>query len=291
MSPDKRKKFMKITVPNYYVDYHMHSNNSSDAVSSVDEMCLAAIKNGIAEIAITDHFEPTPEDRAYSVYDQKKYFEEMLAARRKFGKQLEIKLGIELGQPQYYKKETENMLSKNSYDFILASAHKRSDGTDMSQVDYTKISTDEALEMYLDELNNLVDGFDDFDCLGHLDLVKRYSCQVYNENISLVQSRGKLETLLKKLIKKGKGIEINTSGLRQSSGETLPGFDVIKMYHELGGQILTVGSDAHRKEDLGKGIYEAYEIARAAGFEYITTFTNRQPEFIKIPDGVLTLGA
>lgn len=282
---------MKNTTPYYYVDYHMHSDNSTDAVSTVEEMSLAAIKNGFAEIAITDHFEPTPEDRDYSYYDQEKYFGEILVARRKFGKQLEIKLGVELGQPQYYKKETENMLSKSNYDFILASAHKRRDGIDMSQVDYQKISIDEALEMYLDELHSLVDGFEDFDCIGHLDLVKRYSCQVYNENISLAQSQEKLESLLRKIIEKGKGIEINTSGLRQSSGETLPGFDVIKMYYELGGKILTVGSDAHRKEDLGKGIYEAYEIARAAGFEYITTFTNRQPEFIRIPDEVITIGA
>ena len=276
---------------NYLVDYHMHTDNSLDASYTVDEMCRSAIKNRIDEIAITDHFEPMPGDENCFSYTQNKYFHEMTAARLKFGKQLELKLAVEIGQPQYFKNETKEMLSKINYDFVLASVHKVIDGTDMSEIKYENMPKEVALEMYLQELHNLVDGFDDFDCLGHLDLIKRYSCQIYNENISLLNSRKKLEALLKKIIKKGKGIEINTSGLRQTTGETLPGFDVIKIYKELGGKILTIGSDAHNPEDLGKGIHHAYEMATAAGFKYITVFTNRQPEFIKIAVETIKVGA
>lgn len=260
----------------------MHTDNSFDASCTIEEMCRSAIKNHINEIAITDHFEPMPGDENCVSYTQNKYFHEMIAAKLKFDKQLELKLAVEIGQPQYFKKETTEMLSKINYDFVLASVHRVIDGTDMDEIEYGKMAKEEALEMYLQELHNLVDGFDDFDCLGHLDLIKRYSCQIYNENISLVDSRKSLESLLKKLIKKGKGIEINTSGLRQTTGETLPSLDVIKIYKELGGKILTIGSDAHNPEDLGKGIHYAYEMAISAGFKYITVFTNRQPEFIKI---------
>lgn len=285
------KKMKKLTITNYYVDYHMHSTNSSDGFNTVEEMCIAAIKNGFSEIAITDHFEPSTGDENCVSYTQGAYFNEVLAARRKFGKQLEIKLGVEIGQPQYYKKQTEEILSNVNYDYVLASAHKLESGKDMSQLDYSKLSKKEVLDLYLHELNNLVDGFDDFDCVGHMDLVKRYSFATYLENISLADSRQELEIFLKKLIQKGKGIEINTSGLRQNSRETLPGLDVLKIYKDLGGKILTVGSDAHKTEDLGKGITEAYKLAEEAGFKYITVFTNRQPEFIKIKEKTIKKGA
>ena len=98
------EKMKKMITKNYYVDYHMHSTNSSDGKNTVEEMCIAAIKNGFAEIAITDHFEPSLGDEGCVSYTQSAYFNEVLSARRKFGKQLDIKLGVEIGQPQYFKK-------------------------------------------------------------------------------------------------------------------------------------------------------------------------------------------
>lgn len=285
------EKMKKMITKNYYVDYHMHSTNSSDGKNTVEEMCIAAIKNGFAEIAITDHFEPSLGDEGCVSYTQSAYFNEVLSARRKFGKQLDIKLGVEIGQPQYFKKQTEETLSKVNYDYVLASAHKLESGADMSQLDYKTMSKKSVLDLYLKELNRLVDEFDDFDCVAHLDLVKRYSYATYLENITLADSREQLEIFLKKLIKKGKGIEINTSGLRQNSKETLPGLDVLRIYKELGGTILTVGSDAHKTEDLGKGILDAYKLAEEAGFQHITIFTNRQPEFIKIAGNAVKRGA
>lgn len=91
-----------------------------------------------------------------------------------------------------------------------------------------------------------------------------------------------LKEVFNLLISKGKGIEINTSGLRQSPKETMPGEDVLELYHELGGEILTMGSDSHHALDVSKGLEVALENPQKAGFRYLTLFNKRKPEFIKI---------
>lgn len=267
---------------NLKMDYHMHSWKSTDARDSIAEMCEAALKAGLSEIAVTDHFEPTPGDRSYLPYDGKAIREELMLARSAFDRQLNIRMGIELGQPHRYREETTQMLARENYDFIIASAHKLENGMDMSELNYREILPKQAVELYLRELHGLVDGFTDFDVLGHLDLVKRYSHRTYGFRVSLMDSKETLEELFRKLISMGRGIEINTSGLRQGAGETLPGLDVLKLYRSLGGEILTIGSDAHKKEDVGEGIDFAQAMAVEAGFRYLTSFTNRTPSFYPI---------
>jgi histidinol-phosphatase (PHP family) len=169
------------------------------------------------------------------------------------------------------------------YDYVIASAHKLPDGRDMSQIDYSSITIEDVCEMYLEQINNLID-WQNFDCVGHIDLIKRYSASTYGKNLSLTCQYELLTQILKKLIESGKGIEINTSGLRQKPKETMPGLDVLALYHKLGGEILTIGSDAHKAEDVGKGINEAVMLAMEAGFKFITSFDKRKPIQIKIND-------
>jgi histidinol-phosphatase (PHP family) len=152
---------------------------------------------------------------------------------------------------------------------------------DVSEVDYSKISEEEICSMYLKQLKELVN-WNNFDCIGHLDLIKRYSAAVYKKNITLACQYELLKEVLQLVIHCGKGIEINTSGLRQIPKETMPGLDVVKLYKGLGGEILTTGSDAHFAEDVGKGLEEAIDLARAVGFRYITVFNNRKPEWVSI---------
>jgi histidinol-phosphatase (PHP family) len=268
---------------NYLVDYHMHSIFSTDAASTINEMCQSAIKSGIKEIAITDHFEPTTEDIMYLAYDQKGYWAEITKAKQQFRGKLKIKLGVELGQPHIFQKGSNAVLEDFPYDYVLASAHKIADGRDMSEIDYASITIEDACSFYLKQLDMLLD-WENFDCIAHLDLIKRYSTATYGKNLSLNCQHELLTQVLKKVIRKGKGIEINTSGLRQTPKETMPGLDVVALYHELGGEILTLGSDAHRAEDVGKGIQEAIILAKDAGFRFITVFNERKPQQIKISD-------
>lgn len=264
------------------LDYHMHSLNSTDAHDEISALCAKAIARGLQEIAITDHFEPSAGHEDYPEYDGRKYFAEIAEARRRFVGKLSIKSGVELGQPHLFPKYSLQLLEDYPYDYVLGSAHRMPDNVDFGQVHYTQENLATYCASYLTELKALAQ-WGHYDCLGHLDLVKRYAAN-YRLRANLMDYQEQLAEILRIVIDKGKGIEVNTSGLRQSSQECLPDLDIIRLYKELGGEIITVGSDAHWAEDVGKGIQEGLERLKKAGFKYVSVYTNRQPAMIKIED-------
>lgn len=267
----------------YKCDYHIHTTNSGDGKSTIYEVCESAIKKGLKEIAITEHFEPISTDKEYKFYKPLVCRDEVNKVNEIYRGKLKIKMGVELGQPHLFLETSNSVLKTTSFDYVIGSAHKLPGDTDVSQLDYSKISTRDACELYISQITQLVK-LADFDCVGHLDLVKRYSTATYKRRITLMEQYELLQEALKLIISKGRGIEINTSGLRQAPRETMPGVDVLKLYRELGGEILTIGSDAHRAADVAEGIHKAIENAREAGFKYLTVFNERRPEWIKIAE-------
>lgn len=265
----------------YLVDYHIHSIHSSDAESSVLDICRSAEKKGLKEIVITDHYEPNIGEEHDRYYDQQRYRNAVLMAREAFDGKLIVKFGVELGQPHLYPESCNAILEGLPYDYVIGSIHKGADGVDVEDLDYSCIKEEDICSIYLNHVKLMVE-WNNFDCVGHLDLIKRYSADTYKRNLSLTCRYELLEGVLKAIIRSGKGIEINTSGLRQAPKETMPGPDVLRLYRKLGGEILTIGSDSHRAEDVGKGVAEAVEIARGAGFQHITVFNGRKPEWISI---------
>lgn len=267
----------------YLMDYHMHSEHSTDGRDSILRMTEAARERGLKEIAISDHFEPTMGDEEYASYNAKKYFSEIEKTRETIGAEVKIKASVELGQPHIFPEYSLKLIKNNDYDYVIASAHKMSDNTDFGDLVYSEDNLDEHCEKYLNELMKLT-AWNQFDCIGHLDLVKRYASR-YGIEAKLLNYIEKLEIVLKTLIYNGKGIEINTSGLRQSAKECMPGGNILRLYKELGGEIITIGSDAHNHSDVGAGVHEAIELLRTAGFEYMTSFEKRKPEMIKLDPG------
>lgn len=261
---------------NVLFDYHIHSKISPDSKSSLSEICKRAVSKSLKEIAITDHYECHREDWGSSYYNLRLYKDEMIKARKEFEGKIKIRSGIELGQPHQCEGAAEHILSSYTYDYVIGSSHKLFNGIDISRLNIKNITLDEFCKEYLSELDKLVN-WGNFDCLGHLDLVKRHGNDYYNKKIRLFSYYDMLKDILKKLIYNGKGIEINTSGIRQSPKETMPGLDIIKLYKELGGEILTIGSDAHEIKDIGKDISVAIDLAKEAGFKYLTVFENRKP--------------
>ena len=116
--------------------------------------------------------------------------------------------------------------------------------------------------------------------MGHLNLVHRRGVQFLSE-YSYEMFKSEIDDILKALISKGAGIEINTSGFRYHGGDMLPGIDVVKAYIKLGGNIITVGSDSHYVKDTFFGLIRAYEALDKAGIKEITVFKNRKP--VKVP--------
>ncbi len=266
----------------YLYDYHMHSTNSSDGKSTISELCAGAIAAGLEEIAVTDHFEPSLGNEKYPFYKPGSYFLDILKARLVFGREIKIKYAVELGQPHIYPEYSQKLIEAYPYDYVLASLHRMRNNKDFGDITYNAANVTFYCIKYLNELKSLAQ-WNKFDCIGHLDLVKRYASG-NGTKADFMDHRDKLEEILTMIIQNGKGIEVNTSGLRQSAGECLPGFDIISFYRQLGGEIITVGSDAHIAGDVGKGIKDAIEIIQRAGFNYMTVYTGRQPSMIKLSD-------
>lgn len=263
----------------FLCDYHLHTTNSKDGKSSLFDVCRSAIAKGIKEIAVTDHFEPTINDKAYAYYQPELFLSDIEDARSVFKGMLNIKYGIELGQPHIYPTFSEKIIHDYPFDFVLASAHKMVGDVDFGEIDYSRADKHKYFTKYLDNLEELVQ-WGQFDCIGHFDLVKRY-CARLGVRINLMdQYQERITDILKGIIRIGKGIEINTSGLRQFSTGMMPDQDILSLYRDLGGKIITVGSDAHCAKDVGEGIDEAIGVLSDLNFEYISTFEKRKPQFV-----------
>ncbi len=266
----------------YRADYHVHSKHSPDAKEPVRTLCQAAIQKGFQEIAITDHFECYTPGHPVG-YFTTKYVEKMMAdieeAQKEFEGQLIIRKGLELGQPTVNPEVAHSILDHFQFDYIIGSIHKVGN-LSLSNVAYNNHNTEDICLNYFDMLYELADE-GDFDCLGHIDMIRLYAAK-QGTPLNILEYEDQLVPVLRRVIERGKGIEINTTGFRQEISTTLPGLDVLKLYRELGGQILTIGSDAHRPSDIGSGWSESAILAKQAGFDYVTLYENRRPILIPI---------
>lgn len=278
------------------IDCHTHSRNSFDAHNdTVRERCQRAIQLGLDAMAITDHCEVNRfyEKEHYHITVKKEYddygfkkayeasMEEVTMAKEEFSGKLNLICGIELGQANADETVTDLILSDKRLDFVIGSMHELPGHDDFAFLDYSKENVPELMEENFREMLKLCIT-DKFDVLGHLTYALRYIEGNQKIPVDLSVYEEIIAEIFKTVIKNGKGIEINTSGLRQAYGKTFPSYEYIKLYKDLGGKIITLGSDCHSTADLAKGIPEGIELARKAGFDKIAFYINREPHFIKI---------
>lgn len=260
-------------------DYHSHSNFSDDSSTPLRDMIHAAIDKGIQELAITDHYDPDYPDRNYPFeLDFKPYQDALLAAESEFSSRIKIIKGIEIGiQLGDTISKCETAANSFPYDFILGSFHCAS-GEDLYTEFFKTRSDEKGIEEFYDYVFKGIEAFSNFDVMGHINVIDRYVKNIppYAPYMEI------LEAILKKLINMGKGIELNTSSFRYGLGErTTPSKEILSMYKDLGGEIITIGSDAHRESHLGYMYKEATEILHSHGFRYLTTFEKRIPKQVK----------
>ena len=137
-----------------------------------------------------------------------------------------------------------------------------------TQAEYNRI--------YFEEMLDSVKVFDNFSVLAHMDLMRRYD---RHGEYPFENSRDIIEEILKNVIEKGKGIEVNTSSFRYKLNDLTPAIPIIKLYKNLGGEVITIGSDSHREIQLGSKIVDVREILKSLGFKYFTTFDKMKPIF------------
>lgn len=278
------------------IDCHTHTQFSVDSEADINEMILRACELGLAAYAITDHCECNcwyPEEHYNGSVDSTDFnygsdFENSVSAVTKLKEQYAGKInlicGTEMGQASHDFEIAEKIVSDERLDFVIGSMHQLPGEKDFAFINYREYSTDgiyELLERYFKEIYKLCK-WGKFDVLGHLTYTLRYIKGCFGIDADISRFDEIIAESFRELIRNGCGIEINTSGLRQAYGETFPSIKYVKLYRELGGEILSVGSDAHTVEDLGKGVANGAEIAKAAGFDHLCYFKRRKPVFIEI---------
>ena len=263
----------------YLIDYHIHTNNSFDSKTIMKELCEAAIEKGLGEICITDHFSVKEGLPSNGYLNFEKYSNEVSECRELYGHKLKIKMGLEVCEPYENDVELGKIINMIPFDFVLGSVHNFDYNVGLSAFMSTH-NKDESYRRYFNEVNKVCQS-PYIDVVAHLDLMKRYAFNthgLYDFN----KYKQIIEEVLRNIINSGKGIEVNTSTLRSKVNEFMPSIDILKLYYELGGKIITVGSDCHNVEDLAKGIELAITTLKEIGFREIYTFSNRKAIAIPI---------
>lgn len=267
-------------------DYHTHTNYSDDSVYKMEDVIVDAIALNMREICITDHVDygikpdwDSGEDikyhnqKALVNVDYPKYYQEIQHLRTKYP-QIAIKMGLEFGMQVHTIPQFQALFQKYPFDFIILSCHQVDDQEFWTQ-DFQRGKTqDEYQQRYYEEILNVIRIYKDYSVLGHLDLMKRYD---QNGDYPFEKIKDIVTKILKQVIADEKGIEINTSSHRYGLKDLTPCQDILKLYKELGGKIITIGSDSHQKEHLGAYIEDTKDILRELGFEYYCTFEKMKP--------------
>ena len=255
-------------------DYHMHSKVSFDAKDSGLDMALACAARGLKEICFTDHIDYTPE--MDMVFDTAVYNGEYDGLEVPG---LLIRLGLEYGLTPDNAAQLKIDLNRRHFDFVLGSVHLV-DGVDVYLEPYwADKSYDEAIRLYLETTLEAVRVHEDYDVLGHLTYIAKCRANPRHELLRYADHKSIMDEILRELVKRDKGMELNTSGIDRCGG-SLPTLDYFRRFRDLGGRIVTVGSDAHDVTRAGQYTHEmAAELKKIFG--YVCTFENRKPIFHK----------
>ena len=257
-------------------DFHIHSDFSMDCRFLMEEMVAEAINKNMKSICFTDHIDfDLTENGLDFVFRPKDYFKKIKQMKYKYMNEIEILAGVEIGMQPHLKGRYREFLKDNLFDFIIMSVHSINK-TDIYADDFIKGKEPlEALCIYYEYLYRSIEIFDDFDVVGHLDYIDRYF-----EDFSILpdfkEYRLHIEKILKLIIHRGKGIEINTAGMKHGLGYYHPKNEILTLYRDLGGEIITIGSDAHSPEYIGYEYKEAEKLLSKLGFKYIYIFKERK---------------
>ncbi|MDD3367457.1 MAG: histidinol-phosphatase HisJ family protein [Lachnospiraceae bacterium] len=261
----------------YLTDFHLHSKYSFDGKEELRTICDQAIAQGMQEIAITDHMDIYSGKPYTCILDAKSLYQELREVKESYRGRLKVMVGAEVGQPQINPEEAEKFMAEYPLDFVIGSVHNVENDADLYYFDFAKMDCNKIYDHYLDWLLELADGYD-FDVMGHITYPIRYMLQ-RGQKVDMKLFDEKIRDLYQRLISNGKGIELNVSGLYRPGKFAMPTLELLKLYKECGGEILTIGSDAHEKQYVGAPIREGMEIVKAAGFTHINTFSERKPVF------------
>ncbi|MCM1133054.1 MAG: histidinol-phosphatase HisJ family protein [Ruminococcus flavefaciens] len=280
------------------IDCHTHTQYSMDSEADIVQMIERARELNLSAYAVTDHCECnfwyekehySAEEAvfAHDYFNYQQDFENSVTAVNRLKEKypdFNLVCGVEMGQAMLDIEVAEKITSDPRLDFVIASVHQIKNEHDFYYIDYSNMTMDEIynlLERYFTEVYNLCK-WGKFDVLGHITYCIRYMRMRHGIKPDLKRFDEIIAESFRELARNGKGIEINTSGIRQGLGFPFPSLKYISLFRDMGGEVISVGSDAHVVEDLGADLLQCTELAKTAGFRHICYFKNRRPHFLDI---------
>ncbi|MCD8154120.1 MAG: histidinol-phosphatase HisJ family protein [Clostridiales bacterium] len=265
-------------------DCHMHSSFSADSDTPMEEMIQKASQLGLSGICFTEHLDPdypdTPDGLAFAL-DIPAYREKLSALSRKWAQKPEVLYGIEYGLQPHLAESFRRLVREEDFDFVIGSSHAVH-GYDPYYPQFFQNRKESRCYMeYFESILENLPYYDDIDVYGHLDYIVRYGPS-RNRYYSYGRYKNILDEILRTLRKKNIGLELNTGGYKSGLEQPNPCPAILRRYREMGGEIVTVGADAHSPEFIGHEFEKAAEILRECGFRYYTVFRKRKPEFYRL---------
>lgn len=270
-----------------FADYHVHTEFSDDSVYPMEQVIKDAIAMQMDEICFTDHVDyGVKEDwdcshpiqyrgsEPLANVDYPVYFSEIQKLRSLYDTQIHIKMGLEFGMQRHTIPQYEALFAEYPFDFIILSVHQVEDKEFWTQDFQKGKSQKEYNEKYYEEMLSIVNAYQNYSVLGHMDLIVRYDSY---GTYPFKEVKPIISEILKAIIKNGKGLELNTSYRRYGLKDTTPSVDILKLYRNMGGEIITIGSDSHKPEHLGAYIDEAKDLLKNLGFRFFCTYNKMQP--------------
>lgn len=284
--PTKGKGFCPVSNMAITTDFHLHSSFSGDSKTPMEQMILQGISQGLTAMCFTEHNDfdypvtvETPKDMF--VLNTDSYLYDLIQYKEKYADQIKILFGVELGlQPEVMRKNAAYAKSYD-FDFIIGSVHICHTKDPYYPAFFVDRSDEAAYREYFECTLENIKKFSNFDVLGHLDYVVRYG-KTMDKEYSYAKYQDILDKILELLIENGKGLEINTGGLKKGMHDLHPCIDILKRYKEMGGEIITIGSDSHDTTHIAEHFDKAYDVLTQCGFRYYTIFEKRVAEFKKL---------
>lgn len=267
-------------------DCHLHSSHSGDSHASMDSMIERGIKLGLKQMCFTEHMDmdyPDSEHESGSIFllNTDSYLYDLIRLKERYDGRIQLLFGVELGLQPHLSDNNARYVHSYDFDFVIGSSHLVNGQDPYYPAFYEGRTEAEAYRAYFASILDNLKKYTNFDVYGHLDYVVRYGPNK-NEKYAYADYRDMIDVILETLIENEKGIELNTGGFRAGLHAPNPCADILRRYRELGGEIVTIGSDAHAPEDIGTHFTEAAEILSSCGFRYYCVYQKRVAEFLKL---------
>ncbi len=246
------------------IDMHVHTASSPDAVLSAHELCKMAKTNNIGILGFVAHLDLHPEDYCYNGFSEEDYLKELDLAENTG---VTVLRGLEVGEPHLYLETASSLFKRENYDFLTGALHWLGNKLIINESAFTdKTKIDLVEEYYLTTLK-IVESCQ-IDILAHLGMFRRGIARA-GLDTSFDEIRNfpsLLKQILNTMIEKKIVLEVNTSGLRRPEAVTYPGKNVLTLYKELGGTLITLGSDTHLTDKAFYGLSEGFSLLKECGF-------------------------